>query len=94
MNPPSKNVVCFKCHGHGHYKNECPNSRAFTIQEWREFKKLKDLRLCYFPSMEEKKKCGLRLERRMMMGLIRVNENGVLTRYKTDSEEIKEEERE
>jgi zinc knuckle protein len=26
--PPNKNVVCFKCHGTGHYKNDCPNNRA------------------------------------------------------------------
>lgn len=30
----TKDVVCFKCHGHGHYKNECPNVRAFTQREW------------------------------------------------------------
>ena len=29
-NVPMKDVVCFKCHGHGHYRNECPNARAFT----------------------------------------------------------------
>ena len=28
-----KGVVCFKCHGHGHIKIECPNARAFTVQE-------------------------------------------------------------
>jgi retrotransposon gag protein len=33
---PSKDVICFKCHGHGHYKNECPNGRAFTQKEWLE----------------------------------------------------------
>lgn len=29
----SKDVICFKCHRHGHYKNECPNARAFTQRE-------------------------------------------------------------
>ena len=29
-----KGVVCFKCHGHGHIKSECPNARAFTLVEW------------------------------------------------------------
>ena len=29
-----KGVVCFKSHGHGHIKSECPNARAFTLQEW------------------------------------------------------------
>lgn len=28
--------MCFKCHGTGHYKNEGPNSRAFTAIEWTE----------------------------------------------------------
>lgn len=32
----SKDVICFKCHGHGHYKSECPNARAFTQREWSE----------------------------------------------------------
>ena len=31
-----KDVMCFKCHGHGHYRNECPNARAFTNVEWTE----------------------------------------------------------
>ena len=31
-------IVCFKCHGHGHYKNECPNARVFTAQEWKDIK--------------------------------------------------------
>ena len=35
-NAPLKDVVCFKCHGHGHYRNECPNARAFTNLEWTE----------------------------------------------------------
>ena len=37
---PNKNVVCFKCHGHGHghYKNDCPNNRAFTMQEGNEIR--------------------------------------------------------
>lgn len=29
-------MVCFKCHGHGHLKRDCPNARAFTLQEWKE----------------------------------------------------------
>ena len=29
-----KRVLCFKCHGHDHIKSECPNARAFTLQEW------------------------------------------------------------
>ncbi|XP_057526414.1 uncharacterized protein LOC130805648 [Amaranthus tricolor] len=35
-----KGVVCFKCHGHGHLKNECPNARAFTVQEWAEIREV------------------------------------------------------
>ena len=35
-NVPMKDVMCFKCHGHGHYRNECPNARAFTNVEWTE----------------------------------------------------------
>ena len=25
-----KDIMCFKCRGHGHYKRNCPNARAFT----------------------------------------------------------------
>ena len=35
-NVPMKDVMCFKCHSHGHYRNECPNARAFTNIEWTE----------------------------------------------------------
>ena len=28
--------MCFKCHGHGHYRNACPNVRAFTTFKWAE----------------------------------------------------------
>lgn len=35
-----KGVVCFKCHGHGHIKSECPNAKAFTIQEWDVIKEM------------------------------------------------------
>ena len=35
-NVPMKDIVCFKCHGHGYIKNECPNARAFTNIEWNE----------------------------------------------------------
>lgn len=31
-----KDVICFKCHGHGHCKSEYPNARAFTQREWVE----------------------------------------------------------
>ena len=30
-----KNVVCFKGYGHEHFRNECPNASAFTLQEWK-----------------------------------------------------------
>ena len=35
-----KGVVCFKCHGHGHIKSECPNARAFTVHEWAEIREV------------------------------------------------------
>ncbi|XP_057517897.1 uncharacterized protein LOC130798821 [Amaranthus tricolor] len=35
-NVPMKDIVCFKCHGHGHIKRECLNVRAFTNIEWTE----------------------------------------------------------
>lgn len=34
----SKDVICLKCHGNGHYKSECPNAKAFTQREWNEIK--------------------------------------------------------
>ena len=30
---PMRKIVCFKCHGHGHYKDSCPNARVFIAQE-------------------------------------------------------------
>ena len=33
-NTTPKDVICFKCHGHGHYKSEFPNAKAFTQREW------------------------------------------------------------
>ena len=38
MVAPSKDVVCFKCNGRGHYKKDCPNARAFTMREWDEIR--------------------------------------------------------
>ena len=35
---PTKDIVCFKCNGRGHYKRDCPNARAFTMREWEEIK--------------------------------------------------------
>ena len=35
---PIKDVVCFKCHGHGHFKVNFPNNRAFTVVEWEEIR--------------------------------------------------------
>ncbi|XP_057526384.1 uncharacterized protein LOC130805617 [Amaranthus tricolor] len=35
-NVPMKDIVCFKCHGHGHIKRDCPNIRDFTNIEWTE----------------------------------------------------------
>ena len=35
-NNTPKDVISFKCHGHGHYKSECPNARAFTQRECAE----------------------------------------------------------
>ena len=31
MVAPSKDVVCFKCNGRGHYKKDFPNARAFVM---------------------------------------------------------------
>ncbi|XP_057538377.1 uncharacterized protein LOC130815879 [Amaranthus tricolor] len=38
--PPtnSKDVICFKCNGRGHYKRDCPNARAFTMREWNDIR--------------------------------------------------------
>ena len=31
---PMKDIVYFKCHGHGHFKANFSNNRAFTLREW------------------------------------------------------------
>ena len=41
-----KDVMCFKCHSHGHYRNELPNARAFTTLEWTEIQNRGDLEPC------------------------------------------------
>ena len=35
-NTTPKDVICFKCYGHGHYKDKCPNAKAFTQKKWTE----------------------------------------------------------
>ena len=35
-----KIVVYFKCHGHGHINNECPNARAFLLKEWKDIQEI------------------------------------------------------
>lgn len=41
---PIKDVVYFKCHGHGHFKVNCTNNRAFTLSEGKKSGTKKDLR--------------------------------------------------
>lgn len=36
---PNKDIVCFKCHEHGHYRRACPNNREFTMLAWNEIRK-------------------------------------------------------
>ncbi|GMI77368.1 hypothetical protein HRI_001406100 [Hibiscus trionum] len=29
----TRDIVCFKCKGHGHYQRDCPNTRLFLVRE-------------------------------------------------------------
>lgn len=46
QNAPMKDVVCFKCHGHGHYRNECLMFGYLLPLSGQSFKERVDLEPC------------------------------------------------
>ena len=91
---PMSKIVCFKCHGHGHYKNECPNARVFTAQEWRDIKadtREKVMLVIRNGRLEEDHPHSLENE---PDGTYIQDDFGNMVRYEHSTEEDSEEERE
>ncbi|XP_057530723.1 uncharacterized protein LOC130809106 [Amaranthus tricolor] len=90
VNP--KNVMCFKCHGHGHYKRNCPNARAFTQKEWAEIHNRKGTRavLVHIGGREEVKYPPTPEDE--YEGSFKVNSYGYMERLEGSTTEESEEE--
>lgn len=75
---PLKNVVCFKCHGHSHYKNECPNAKAFTMHEWTEIQEDTKPKVMLVSRNEREEECWPSVSEEDLEGSSIVNEAGGL----------------
>ena len=87
INVPLKNVVCFKCHGHGHCRDACPNARTFTVHEWNEIKDdtKSKMMLVSRNGIEEESWPFVGSEE--PKGSYRVDETGSLQRYESSIED-------
>lgn len=63
-----KEVVYFKCNGHGNFRKDCPNARAFTLQEWEEIKQDTRPRVILVTKNGKEEEVCLPLNRRTLMG--------------------------
>ncbi|XP_057536869.1 uncharacterized protein LOC130814721 [Amaranthus tricolor] len=91
-NVPLKNVVCFKCHGHGHYRDACPNARAFTIKEWEEIKGDTDPKVMLVSRNGREEESWPPIGSEEPDRSYRVNETGSLQRYENSIEDSESEE--
>ena len=70
--------MCFKCNGHGHYKNECPNARAFTMREWEEIRKDTKARVILVSKNGKEEEVWPSTIEENQDGTYKVGENGAL----------------
>ena len=89
---PLKNVVCFKCHGHRYYNNDCPNAKAFTIQEWTEIQEDTKPKVMLVSKNGKEEECWPSVSDEEPEGSYIVNEAGSLQRYESSMEESESEE--
>ena len=89
---PLNKVVCFKCHGHGHYKNDCPNIRVFTAQEWREIREDTQPKMMLVVRNGRVEENWPPVAENELDGSSRVDDFGKTVRYEqsTDEEEFEE----
>jgi hypothetical protein len=87
-----KDIVCFKCHGRGHYKSSCPNARAFTAQEWRDIKNDHSTRTMLEAQNDGEVETWPYVKEGEPEGSYRVTDSGRLQRYETSEEEVESEE--
>lgn len=93
INVPLKDTVCFKCHGHGHYMDACPNPRAFTTQEWEEIKSDNDPKVLLVAKNGGEVESWPSVGSEEPDGTYRLNEaTGALQRYESRLEESESEE--
>ena len=89
---PLKGIVCFKCHGRGHYKSACLNARAFTMQEWRDINNDHNTRTMLVSLNGREEEAWPPVMEGEPDGTYRVSECGSLQRYEDSEEESKSEE--
>lgn len=83
---PIKDVVCFKCHGHGHYRDSCPNARAFTTQEWQDLRGDTKPRMMLVSINGVEEESWPSVGEEEPEGTYRVNEAGRLERYESSAD--------
>ena len=90
-----RKLVCFKCHGHGHYKDAYPNTRAFTAQEWRGIKEDTKSKMMLVAKNGGEDESWPLVPDDEPEGSYRVTESGRLIKYENSTKESElEEERE
>ncbi|CAO2837812.1 unnamed protein product [Amaranthus hypochondriacus] len=83
---PIKDVVCFKCHGHGHFKVNCPNNRAFTLTEWEDIRNKERPRTILVSINGREEERGTATEEEDSDGTYIIKETGEVTTYEFDSD--------
>ena len=87
---PIKDVVCFKCHGHGPFKVNCPNNRAFTLAEWEEIRSTDRPKTIHVSINGREEERGTVTNEEDPDGTYIVKESRAVTPYASDSESDRE----